>query len=470
MNATYRGGCERCDDHCDLLATDDGAGGSAGTRAPAGADAQATGAVAGRRDRRQRRGDAGRHRHRDERGDRPGPHRRHRSRRLLLGAAPPARQVRGQGDAVRIQDDHPRRHHRRPSNPPRASTSSSRSAAVEENVTVSTEAPLVETSHATLGIVIDEKKIVELPLNGRNFTQLGIAAPRRHRGAGRRLGGASGDATPGGFGAATAGFSVNGQRNQSNNFLLDGASNNDTFNTGFVLRPPPDAIQEFKILTHSYSAEYGRNSGSVVNVVTRAGSNALHGAAWEFNRDDALQARNFFAPQTQPKPKLKQNQFGGSLGGPLPAEQDVRLRLLRGLSQHQRPDAEHRRGRATRSAHGNFGSTTIRDPLTGLPFANNTIPAERISPTAQRLLNEFVPRANNSGNRYIASPDATDDRDQMGLRWDYNICAQQLAARPLPAQRHRLGRRRRRRDRLAPWRRRRCRTPWCRTRTSSRRS
>ena len=106
-------------------------------------------------------------------------------------------------------------------------------------------------------------------------------------------------------------------RNQSNNFLLDGASNNDTFNTGFVLRPPPDAIQEFKILTHSYSAEYGRNSGSVVNVVTRAGSNELHGAAWEFNRDDALQARNFFAPPTQPKPKLKQNQFGGSLGGPL---------------------------------------------------------------------------------------------------------------------------------------------------------
>ena len=89
-------------------------------------------------------------------------------------------------------------------------------------------------------------------------------------------------------------------RNQSNNFLLDGASNNDTFNTGFVLRPPPDAIQEFKILTHSYSAEYGRNAGSVVNVVTkRRHATQLHGAAWEFNRDDALQARNFFAPPTR---------------------------------------------------------------------------------------------------------------------------------------------------------------------------
>ena len=128
-------------------------------------------------------------------------------------------------------------------------------------------------------------------------------------------------------------------RNQSNNFLLDGASNNDTFNTGFVLRPPPDAIQEFKILTHSYNAEYGRNAGSVVNVVTRSGSNQLHGAAWEFNRDDALQARNFFAPPTQAKPKLKQNQFGGSARRADRAQPAVRVRLLRGPPQHQRRHA-----------------------------------------------------------------------------------------------------------------------------------
>src|SRR4029077_14927830 len=117
------------------------------------------------------------------------------------------------------------------------------------------------------------------------------------------LGGQDGNATPGGFGNVTGGFNVNGQRNQSNNFLLDGASNNDSFNTGFVMRPPPDAIQEFKIQTHSYNAEFGRNAGSVVTVVTKAGSNQVHGAAWEFNRDDTFQARNFFALTT---PKLKQ--------------------------------------------------------------------------------------------------------------------------------------------------------------------
>jgi len=113
---------------------------------------------------------------------------------------------------------------------------------LEESVTVAAETPLVETSHATLGITIDQQKIIDLPLNGRNFTQLGtlipgVASPPPG------LGGGAGDATPGGFGAATSGFNVNGMRNQSNNFLLDGASNNDTFNTGFVMRPPPDAIQ-----------------------------------------------------------------------------------------------------------------------------------------------------------------------------------------------------------------------------------
>ena len=294
---------------------------------------------------------------------------------------------------------------------------------IEENVTVSKSAPLVETSSATLGIVIEQQKIVDLPLNGRNFAQLAMGLPGVIA-APAALGGASGDATPGGFGAATAAFSVNGQRNQSNNFLLDGTSNNDTFNTGFVLRPPPDAIQEFKILTHSYGAEYGRNSGSVVNVVTRAGSNVLRGAAWEFNRDDALQARNYFARPTAdnpnpPKPKLKQNQFGASLGGPIQRNRMFGFGYYEG---HRNTSGQSINIVVATDAQrsGSFGSTVIRDPLTGLPFPNNTIPPDRISQAAQQLL-DFVPRANSGGNRYIAFPDATDDRDQMGGRWDYTL-------------------------------------------------
>jgi outer membrane receptor protein involved in Fe transport len=293
-------------------------------------------------------------------------------------------------------------------------------APVQESITIVEPASLVETSESTLGIVMEGKQIVELPLNGRNFTQLGtllpgVVAPPA------ALGGAAGDATPGGFGAATSGFNVNGMRNQSNNFLLDGASNNDTFNTGFITRPPPDAIQEFKILTHAYSAEYGRNAGSVVNVVTRAGTNEVHGAAWEFNRDDSLQARNFFAPPTQPKPKLKQNQFGGSLGGPL-----VRDRLF-GFGYFD----GHRNTSGTTTnivvlsdaqRTGNFaGGETIRDPQTGAPFPGNVIPEGRLDRAAQRLIQEFVPRANSGTNRYIAFPDSRDERNQFGGRIDFQI-------------------------------------------------
>jgi hypothetical protein len=239
------------------------------------------------------------------------------------------------------------------------------------------------------------------------------------------LGGQSGDATPGGFGNATGGFNVNGMRNQSNNFLLDGATNNDTFNTGFVLRPPPDAIQEFKILTHAFGAEYGRNAGSVVNVVTKSGSNTVSGSLWEFNRDDALQARNFFAPRDQPKPELKQNQFGGALGGPL-----VRNRLFGfGYYEGFRNDTGITNNVVVLSEaqrRGDFsGSAPIRDPLTGQTFPGNVIPADRISPAAMQLLNEFVPVPNAPGNRYIVSPTVNDVRDQFGVRFDYQFSGNQ---------------------------------------------
>jgi outer membrane receptor protein involved in Fe transport len=294
---------------------------------------------------------------------------------------------------------------------------------VTETVTVTAVATLVETANATHGIVIDQQKVVDLPLNGRNFTQLGtlipgVVAPPTG------LGGQTGDATPGGFGNVTGGFNVNGMRNQSNNFLMDGATNNDTFNTGFVLRPPPDAIEEFKILTHAFGAEYGRNAGSVVNVVTKSGSNTLAGGVWEFNRDDALQARNFFAPGNQPKPELKQNQFGAAVGGPL-----VRNRLF-GFGYYE--GFRNEAGTTTNvvvlseaQRAGNFGATTIRDPLTGLPFPNNTIPANRISPAAARLLSEFVPLPNSPGNRYIVSPTLEDVRDQFGARVDYQLAQNQ---------------------------------------------
>jgi outer membrane receptor protein involved in Fe transport len=260
---------------------------------------------------------------------------------------------------------------------------------VSESVTVTVQAPLVETAHATMGVVIDQAKVVDLPLNGRNFTQLGNA---------------------------TGGFNVNGMRNQSNNFLLDGASNNDTFNTGFVLRPPPDAIQEFKIMTHSYGAEYGRNAGSVVNVVTRGGSNQWHGAAWEFNRDDRFEARNYFALT---KPELKQNQYGGSLGGPLVRNRLFAFGYYEGY-KNTRGTTDTRPVLSPAQRGGDFsGGAAIRDPLTGQPFAGNVIPTNRINPVAAQLLSEFIPAPNTTANRYTQSPNVEDDRHQLGFRGDF---------------------------------------------------
>jgi len=291
---------------------------------------------------------------------------------------------------------------------------------VAENVVVVAQTPLVETSHATLGITIDHQKIVELPLNGRNFTQLGMTVPGVLAPP-SGLGGQAGDATPGGFGATTAGYNVNGMRNQSNSFLLDGTTNNDTFNTGFVLRPPPDAIQEFKIQTHSYAAEFGRNAGAVVNVVTKSGTNDLHGAGWEFNRNDSLNTANFFALATQPKPELKQNQYGATVGGPIERNRLFFFGFYEGYRNSQGStsnivvltDAQR---------NGDFsGGPAIRDPLTGQPFPNNQIPQARLDRAAVKLLNDFVPHANSGANRYIVSPSTTDDRDSLGLRIDYQL-------------------------------------------------
>jgi carboxypeptidase family protein/TonB-dependent receptor-like protein len=288
---------------------------------------------------------------------------------------------------------------------------------LEERVVVQGQTPLVETTNATLGVVVDRQKVVDLPLNGRNFTQLGTLIPGVVAPPGA-LGGQDGNATPGGFGNVTGGFNVNGQRNQSNNFLLDGATNNDSFNTGFVLRPPPDAIQEFKILTHSYDAEYGRNAGSVVNVVTKSGTNDWHGGAWEFNRDDALQVQNFFATT---KPALKQNQFGGAVGGPVVKNRAFVFGYFEGF-KNQQGTTDTRTVLSAAQRAGDFsGVAAIRDPLTGVPFAGNIIPANRIHPISTKILDSYVPLPNSSANRVVRSPDVRDARQQFGTRVDYRL-------------------------------------------------
>jgi outer membrane receptor protein involved in Fe transport len=301
------------------------------------------------------------------------------------------------------------------------------------------EPPLVEAHQAVLGLLIPARDLIELPLNGRNFTQLGtlmpgvIAPPAA-------LGGQAGDATPGGFGNTTGGFNVNGMRNQSNNFLLDGAPNNDSFNTGFVLRPPPDAIEEFRIFTHAFTAEYGRNAGAVVSVVTRAGSRDWRGSGWWFDRDDALEARNRFAVT---KPGLDQHQFGGTTGGALVRDRAFVFGYYEGF-RNRRGTTDTRVVPSAAQRAGDFsGWPPIRDPLTGQPFAGNLIPQARLDAIAVRLLDDYVPLPNQPDNRFTQSPDVVDRRHQFGVRFDQNIDgSHKLLARVHAArteQRHPLG-------------------------------
>ncbi|MBI3940687.1 MAG: TonB-dependent receptor [Acidobacteria bacterium] len=183
---------------------------------------------------------------------------------------------------------------------------------VTEKVVVSGEAPLVETTTSQMGALVDDKKIRDLPLNGRSFEQLALLQPGVviYTQADRSLQ----------FGSGVK-FSVSGSRAHSNLFLLDGTDINDQADftpgsaAGVVLGV--ETLREFSVLTNTYSAEYGRKTGGIVNAVTRSGTNELHGNAFYFHRNDNLDARNFFNPGTLPKPEFKRNQFGATAGGPL---------------------------------------------------------------------------------------------------------------------------------------------------------
>jgi hypothetical protein len=178
-----------------------------------------------------------------------------------------------------------------------------------EVVDVSGTAAGVETVNSTLGQSVTSRPIVDLPLNGRDVLQLAQLQPGVTE--------TNSDNTSAGT------FSIAGGRTDSVTFLLDGGPNNNLLSNGVVYNPNPDTIAEFRILQNNYTAEYGRNGGGVISVVTKSGTNAVHGSAFEFLRNDALNANSYFNknPITNPTPLprdiLKRNQFGGTVGGPI---------------------------------------------------------------------------------------------------------------------------------------------------------
>ncbi len=279
-----------------------------------------------------------------------------------------------------------------------------------EQVTVTGDATAVETSSNVVGKTVTTREILDLPLNGRNFTQLGLlqagVAPLT-----------SGVATGGGSLRSGQAYAVNGQRPESNNFLLDGARNINRMDGGFALRIPVDAIAEFRILSHSAPAEYGGTSGSTTSVVTKSGGNELHGSLYEFFRNDIFDARNFFSKSVEP---LKQNQFGATLGGPVQRDRLFLFGYYEGFRNRQ---GVTRSGNVPTPAQRSGDFSAQSTPLLnfaggGAPFPGNQIPASLLNSLGVKA-SQLYPLGNTAPTIYTATVITQNDTNQTGLRADF---------------------------------------------------
>jgi hypothetical protein len=285
---------------------------------------------------------------------------------------------------------------------------------LQQNVEIRATSSLVETDTASQGTVVTNERILQLPLNGRNFQQLATLGP----------------GTVAGPAGAPSSFSVAGARGVSNSFMLDGVSNTNVNGNSTYIDPSIDLVQEFKIQRNTFLAEYGHGAAQI-NVVTKSGTNDYHLTAFEFIRNDKIQARNFF--DLAGKPALRRNQFGGTVGGPV---------MLPGYNGHnktfwlfnyegvrQRTPSTILAGVPTRSQlSGDLSSQpgAILDPLTGLPFPNRQIPAVRIDPTTSRFI-PYMPQTDaplgsaGTGLNFVHPISGLADSDQYTGRLDHQF-------------------------------------------------
>jgi len=299
--------------------------------------------------------------------------------------------------------------------------------AVTESITITGGAPLVDTDKSDIGAVVENRTIVQLPLNGRNFIRLGSLMPGTTRGA-------PGNTVVRDRQEGEA-LTANGQRAEFNNYMLDGSDNNSTITGIAVVVPSIDAIQEFKVQTSNYSAEFGRAAGAVVNVAIKSGTNQLHGTAYEFLRNEKLDARSFFSQGRTP---LRFNLFGASMGGPIIKNKLFLFGNYEGVRE-RRTSATSAQVPTEAMRRGDFsGQPTLYDPLTldsagnRVPFSGNLIPASRIHPSSAKLLNVYpLPNfANDPARNFVKDISNPRDRNQFHLRGDYNLSgADQIMAR-----------------------------------------
>lgn len=297
---------------------------------------------------------------------------------------------------------------------------------VTEVITVQGAVARVDTESATISEIVDERRITELPLNGRNPIELVKLIPGINNG-------------PGGVISQFGAFSVNGSRAISNQYMLDGGDNNDQQGGAPAIVPNPDSLQEFSVQTNNYGAEHGGAMGGVINAVTKSGTNEFHGTAFNFLRNNALDAVSFDANRaggTVEKGKLRRNQFGATFGGPFIKNRTFFFYSYEG-TRERRAAARFHNVATDLERNGDFTLSRNKpnDPNTEAPFANALIPATRWDPVAPNYLEALIPRANLINTRSdgtvfgriaFNSPN-NPDRDQHIGRLDHQITDKQRA-------------------------------------------
>lgn len=285
------------------------------------------------------------------------------------------------------------------------------------DVTV-TEYGVLKQSSPALGAVVENRQVTGLPLDGRNFLELSLLVPGATPSAQGSAGSVRGDFT----------FNINGTREDANNYLLDGVYNVDPKLNGFGVKPPVDAIREFEVAASTYDAALGRSAGGQVNVVLKSGTNGLHGTAYEFLRNKALDARNFFAPRNEPAPQYQRNQFGFSLGGPVIKDKTFFFadyegtRLREGITRVTNVPTLAER-------NGDFSQSFLPKPVipqglqgAGFPFPGNALPSTFINPIGKAIAALYpLPNRSTPFANYVSSPTQRDRNDLFDVRLDHQF-------------------------------------------------
>ncbi len=303
-----------------------------------------------------------------------------------------------------------------------------------QSVSVTASAPLVQDQSAAVSGLVTTQQMVDLPLVSRDFTDLVLLTPGAHAGSASNLAeGGSPYAM-----RAGANYSVNGSLPQGNSYLIDGIYNRNLWLNTLIMVPVVDAIQEYRVMTSNYSAEYGESAGAVTEVNTKSGSNEFHGDAWEFFRNDRLNANTFFNNLGGlARPPFRRNEFGGTIGGPIVRNKTFVFGDYQGIRLAQPQTAtstiptlaqQHMVESGDFSALGvpiynPYSTTTLADgTVVRNPFPNNQIPASLLDPAAVKLFQLLPnPTSSRAVNNFIFNPALTQQTDQFDIRVDQNV-------------------------------------------------